>query len=178
MRSFSIFRQHWKYSRKNEVKFWILLKYYGKWSICSKRANAPFSIIFSNPWYFKSVKSTIDKLGVFHANQISMFLDPHLNWGWGCCCLLGLSPSVKYFTDRSKAVLLLWIFYVFALSCVCYVFVRICLYVLCDHLLGKGWPLGSRFWCLNVILSLSHWYPGSGVVLILYRFLIFAPILT
>ena len=22
-------------------------KYYGKWSICSKRANAPFSIIFS-----------------------------------------------------------------------------------------------------------------------------------
>ena len=38
--------------------------------------------------------------------------------------------------------------------------------------------LGSRFWCLNVILSLSHWYPGSGVVLILYRFLIFAPLLT
>ena len=28
---------------------------------------------------------------------------------------------VKYFTDRSKAVLLLWIFYVFVLSCVCYV---------------------------------------------------------
>ena len=22
-------------------------KYYGKWSVCSKRANAPFSIIFS-----------------------------------------------------------------------------------------------------------------------------------
>ena len=33
----------------------------------------------------------------------------------------GLSPPVKYFTDRSKAVLLLWIFYVFVLSCVCYV---------------------------------------------------------
>ena len=27
-------------------------------------------------------------------------------------------------------------------------FVRICLYVLCGHLLGKGWPLGSRLWCL------------------------------
>ena len=27
-------------------------------------------------------------------------------------------------------------------------FVRVCLYVLCGHLLGKGWPLGSRFWCL------------------------------
>ena len=32
--------------------------------------------------------------------------------------------------------------YVFVLSCVCYVF------VLCGHLLGKGWPLGSRLWCL------------------------------
>ena len=35
----------------------------------------------------------------------------------------GLSPPVKYFTDRSKAVLLLWIFYVFfsvlRLLCLC-----------------------------------------------------------
>ena len=62
-------------------------------------------------------------------------------------------------------VLLLWIFYVFFLSCVCYVFVRVCLYVLCGHLLGKGLPLGSRLWCLTVSLSLSHWYPGSSVVL-------------
>ena len=38
--------------------------------------------------------------------------------------------------------------YVFVLSCVCYVFVRVCLYLLCGHLLGKGWPLGSRLWCL------------------------------
>ena len=81
-------------------------------------------------------------------------------------------------------------------------FVRVCLYVLRGHLLGKGWPLGSRLWCLlwvchfpigilgqvwylivsipdlcnltyswlsfvvsSVSLSLSHWYPGSGVVL-------------
>ena len=57
------------------------------------------------------------------------------------------------------------LFYVFVLSCVCYVFVRVCLYVLCGHLLGKGWPLGSRLWCLTVSLSLSHWYPGSGVIL-------------
>ena len=27
-------------------------------------------------------------------------------------------------------------------------FVRVCLYVLCGHLLGKSWPLGSRLWCL------------------------------
>ena len=55
--------------------------------------------------------------------------------------------------------------FMFFLSCVCYSFVRLCLYVLCGHLLGKGWPLGSRLWCLTVNLSLSHWYPGSGVVL-------------
>ena len=40
--------------------------------------------------------------------------------------------------DRSKAVLLLLIFNVFFLSCVCYVFVRVCLYLLCGHLLGKS----------------------------------------
>ena len=39
------------------------------------------------------------------------------------------------------------------LLCFCYVlcllcFVRVCLYVLRGHLLGKGWPLGSRLWCL------------------------------
>ena len=39
------------------------------------------------------------------------------------------------------------------LLCFCYVlcllcFVCVCLYVLCGHLLGKGWPLGSRLWCL------------------------------
>ena len=27
-------------------------------------------------------------------------------------------------------------------------FVRVCLYVLRGHQLGKGWPLGSRLWCL------------------------------
>ena len=27
-------------------------------------------------------------------------------------------------------------------------FVRVCLYVLRGQLLGKGWPLGSRLWCL------------------------------
>ena len=98
-----------------------------------------------------------------------MCLHPHLNEGWGWCCETGLSPPVKYFTDRSKAVLLLWIVYVFTvlcllclcvpgryffcgsfmflLSCVCYAFVC------------------SRLWCLTVSLSLSHWYPESGVVL-------------
>ena len=51
------------------------------------------------------------------------------------------------------------------LSCFCYAFVRVCLLMPCGHLLGKGWPLGSHLLCQIVKLSLSHWYPGSGVVL-------------
>ena len=53
----------------------------------------------------------------------------------------------------------------FLLSCVCYAFVRVSLFVPCGRLLGKGWPLGSRLCCVTVSLSLSYWYPGSGVVL-------------
>ena len=45
---------------------------------------------------------------------------------------VGLSPLVIYFTDRSKVVLLLLIFYFF-----CLVFdMPLC--APCDHLLGKG----------------------------------------
>ena len=55
----------------------------------------------------------------------------------------------------------LLLFSVLRLLCLC---VRL-LYVPCGHLLGKGWSLGSRLWCLTVSLSLSHRYPGSGVVL-------------
>ena len=51
------------------------------------------------------------------------------------------------------------------LSCICYAFACVCLLMPCGHLLGKGWPLGSRLWCLIVSLLLSHWYPGTGVVL-------------
>ena len=47
-----------------------------------------------------------------------------------------LSPPVKYFTDHSKAVLLFLIF-MFFLFCLCYAFVRVCLFLPCGHLLGK-----------------------------------------
>ena len=47
---------------------------------------------------------------------------------------------VKYSTERSKAVLLLRIFYVF-LSCVCYAFVRVHLYVPCGHLRERAYLL-------------------------------------
>ena len=51
------------------------------------------------------------------------------------------------------------------LSCYWYAFVGVSLLMPCGHLLGKGWPFCSHLWCLIVQLSLSHWYPGSGVVL-------------
>ena len=84
---------------------------------------------------------------------------------------LVLKPQTVFDDDIrvSTAVLLLWIFYVFfsvlCLLCLC---ARRFIYVLCGHLLGKGWPLGSRLWCLTVSLSLSHWYPESGVVYQVY----------
>ena len=45
-----------------------------------------------------------------------------------------LSPPVKYFTDRSKAVLLLWIFYIFfclVFTMPLYASVYMCLVVTC-----------------------------------------------
>ena len=63
----------------------------------------------------------------------------------------------------------------FALSCVCYVFVGVCLYVLCLCArlcicalwspAGKGLTSWLSFVVSAVSLSLYHWYPGSGVVL-------------
>ena len=130
----------------------------------------------------------------------------HQYEGWGWRHETSLNPPVKYFTDHSKAVSLLWIFYVLGtrwwcpivrlllshwypgsggvldcidswsfpsfllfLSCVCYAFGRICLYVPCGHLLGKGsnceivtYPLVSWVRC-------GTWF---------YWFLVFAPLLT
>ena len=62
----------------------------------------------------------MEKLGVFHANQTSMCLYSHLNLGLGWRRETGLSPPVKVFsTDRSKAVLLLWIVFGSNASCRC-----------------------------------------------------------
>ena len=55
--------------------------------------------------------------------------------------------------------------FMFFLSCDFYTFAWVYLYVPCGHQLGKGWPLGSRLWSLTVSFSLSHWYPGSVVIL-------------
>ena len=52
----------------------------------------------------------------------------------------------------------------FFFSLVFVIFVRVYLFVPCGNILGKDCPLSSRLWCLIVSLSLSHWYPGLGVV--------------
>ena len=115
-------------------------------------------------WFICSRKWCIDKVGVFHANQISMCLDPHLNTGWGWRSETNLSPPIKYLLTVPRRYFFCGSPMLF-LSCVCYAFVRVCLLLPCGHLLGKGWPLGSRLWCLIVSLLLSNRYPGSGVVL-------------
>ena len=71
----------------------------------------------------------------------------------------GLSPPVKYFTDRSKAVFLLWIFYVFSV---------LCFLCLCELLFicvlwspaGKGltsWLSFVVFNCELVTFPLESW---------------------
>ena len=75
-----------------------------------------------------------------------------------------LSPPEKYFYGPFQGGSS-FVDQCFFLSCGCFAFEHVCLLGPCGHLLGKGWPLGSRLWCLTVSLSLSHWYPGSGVVL-------------
>ena len=117
------------------------------------------------------------KLGIFHANQISMCLDPHLNKGWDWRRETGLSPPVKYFTDRSKAVLLLWIFYVFPVLCLLCLCARLIICALWSPA-GRGltsWLLFVVYNCEYVTFPLVSWVRCGTW---LYRFLIFAPLLT
>ena len=76
-----------------------------------------------------------------------------------------LSPPVKYFTDRSKAVLLLWIFYgFFSVLCLLCLFARLFICALWSPS-GIGLTSWLSFVVSNCEFSLSHWYPVSGVVL-------------
>ena len=74
-------------------------------------------------------------------------------------------PSSKiFFSDRSKAVLLLWIFYICSVLCLLCLCVRLFICALWSPA-GKGLTSWLLFVVSSVSLSLSHWYPGSGVVL-------------
>ena len=82
----------------------------------------------------------------------------------------------QYFTDRSKAVLLLWIFYVFVLSCVGYVLcasVYMCFVVTCWER-ADLLALVCGVFCEFVTFPLVSWVRCGTW---LYRFLIFATLL-
>ena len=91
-------------------------------------------------------------------------------WNW-------FKPSSKIFYWPFQCGTSFEDLYVFVLSCICYVFVRVCLYVLCGHLLGKGWPRLSFVVsnCELVTFPLVSWVRCGTW---LYRFLIVAPLLT
>ena len=80
---------------------------------------------------------------------------------------LAAYPLVKLFTDRSKVVLLLYIILLF-MFLFCLVFAVFCarLFICASWSpAGKGLASWLSFVVSSVSLSLSHWYPGSGVVL-------------
>ena len=62
----------------------------------------------------------------------------------------GLSPPVKYLTDRFKAVLLLWIFYVFSVLCL----ICICMRLFICALWSPAWK-GLTYW-LSFFTPIPH----------------------
>ena len=131
----------------------------------------------------------IDKLGVFHANHISMCLAPHQNLGWGWYRLSCLSPPVIF---------------LLAVPMLCYLcFTFVFIIILCCNLVTNSWEradllalLCMMFSCVSphthimvygvrcgtwlyrfVFLSLSQMVYGVRCGTWLYRFLIVAYIL-
>ena len=116
-----------------------------------------FFVCYSQPCSFQLGDDW--PLSSFVCYLVFLFTFPYVVIGQVRCLIIS-----NIFTDRSKAVLPLWII-MLSLSCYRYACMHVCLLVPCGHLLGKGWPLCSRLWCLTVKLSLCHWSPGSVVVL-------------
>ena len=79
-------------------------------------------------------------------------------------CETGLSPPVNYFTDHSKAVLLLWIIHVISVLCLFCFHARLFIDALRSPA-DKGLTSWLSFMMANCEFVLSHRYPGSGVVL-------------
>ena len=117
------------------------------------QANHALSLFIS--WFICSGWLCMDTLGVFHANQTPMCLDPHLNWGWGWRCETSLSHPVKYFPWLFRGGIFVWlicVIYVLCFSCFC-----VCSLLPCGHLLRKGWPLGACLWCFIVFFHFPMW---------------------
>ena len=113
-------------------------------------------------WFICVWRWCIAKLGVFHANQTSMC--------WSTSKLMVRLAPWNCFKTSSKICLLTIPRRYFYCGYLCFCGVvfscfRICIMLLCGHLLGKCWPLGSCWWCLLYFCYFPMWYPVSGVVL-------------
>ena len=123
-------------------------------------------------WFICSRRWCIDKLGVFLCKS-----NIYVSWSTSelrvrlVRCKTGLSPPVKYFTDRSKVVFLLWIFFsVFCLLCLCACLFICALWSPADLLLSF---VVSN--CEFITFQLVSWVRCGTW---LYRFMIIAPLLT
>ena len=98
----------------------------------------PISYFIS--WFICFGRWCIDELGVFRANQTSIYVS------WSTSKLRVRLAPWNRFKSSSKIFLLtvprrllpLWIICV-----LCFLCFRVCSLLPCCHLLGKGWPLGS-----------------------------------
>ena len=111
------------------IKILITVEPYG---ICRSKFAYLSILILSSYWYAKRrrwfAEHHFGRSRSCKPNELRVRLAHHET---------GLSPPVKYFTDCSKAVLLLWIFYVFSvlrLLCLC---ARLFIYALWSPA-GKG----------------------------------------
>ena len=97
--------------------------------------------------YIIDVSSVPMKPRSHNQNVIKMRNSEKLSLSWIIFCWGSFSCRFVFywpFQGGTSFVDLLCFCSVLCLLC----FVHVCLYVLCGHLLGKGWPLGSRLWCL------------------------------
>ena len=130
--------------------------------------------LFFISWFICSRRWCIGKLGVFHGNQTSMCLAK----GEVGAPLHRFKPSSKIFTDRSEALLLLWIFNMF--------FSVLCLPCLCARLfVWASWSPAVKglAYLLSFVVSNCEFVTFPLVSWVrcgtwLFRFLIFAPLLT
>ena len=107
-----------------------------KASKMSEKFRLDCKITFRNTFYTKCINVIIDSIGPSIILR-SIFLLTVPRW---------------YFFCGS------FVLFMYCLSCF-----RVCSLMLCGHLLGKSWPLGSCLWCLLCFCYFPMCYPGSGM---------------
>ena len=90
--------------------WFLLLRYSVVWSVESLSL---FYLLFIS-WFICTWRRVMGKLGIFHANQTYMFLDPHQNKGWCWYRETSLSPLVIFLITIPR-----WYFFCGSFLCVC-----------------------------------------------------------